>query len=151
VRRLVSYIRRDAVELTPDELEEMDIRALAALIAQHGYPDLPWQLSAETIALMTPPARAYQCEQSYLLISDPGEMHVVIWSLLVEADARGQAFGVDILKAVIAHHPGHTWHVPAIYPEEMSAVFEQAGFTREELSQWQMRLPFEVESSKPDY
>jgi ribosomal protein S18 acetylase RimI-like enzyme len=150
VRRLVSYIRRDAVELTPDELEEMDIRALAALIAQHGYPDLPWQLSAETAALMTPPVRAYRRGPAYLLLSDPAENHVVIWSLLVETHARGQHRGVDTLKAVIAHHPGHTWHVPAIYPEEMSAVFEQAGFVREELSQWQMRLPFEAESPQSD-
>ena len=150
VRRLVSYVRKEAVELTPDDLEEMDIRALAFMIAQHGYPDLPWQLSAETVALMTPPTRAYRRDQAYLLISDPGEMHVVIWSLLVEADARGHACGVDMLKAAIAHYPGHTWHVPAIYPEEMSPVFEQVGFEREELSQWQMRLPFEAGSSQPE-
>jgi GNAT superfamily N-acetyltransferase len=144
VRRLVSYIRREAVELTPDELEEMDLRALAVKIAQYGLPDLPWQLSAETIALMTPPTRAYYRDGVSIAISDPVELHIVIWSLLAEPRVRGKHIGADMLKAVIAHHPGHTWHVPAIYPEEMSGVFERAGFEREELSQWQMRLPLEA-------
>lgn len=144
VRRLVSYIRRDAVELTPDELGELDLRALAVQIAQYGLADLPWQLSAETIALMTPPTRAYCRDGVSIAISDPEETHIVIWSLLVEPQARGNHLGSDTLKAVIAHHPGHTWHVPAIYPEEMGGVFEHAGFEREDLSQWQMRLPIEA-------
>jgi ribosomal protein S18 acetylase RimI-like enzyme len=147
VRRLVSYIRKEAVELTPDEIEEIDIRAVASLIAHHGYPDLPWQLSAETIATMTPPARAFHRNQAYALLSDPGETHVVIWSLLVRAEARGNQRGVEMIKAVIAHYPGHTWHVPAIFPEEMGAVFEGAGFEREELSQWQMSLPIDAAES----
>jgi ribosomal protein S18 acetylase RimI-like enzyme len=144
VRRLVSYIRREAVELAPDDIEEMDIREMAARIAQHGLPDLPWQLSAETIAQTTPPARAFFRDQAYIVISDPAETHVVIWSLLVEPEARGHHCGAEMLKAVIAHYPGHTWHMPAIYPEEMGRTFEGAGFEREELSQWQMRLPIEA-------
>jgi hypothetical protein len=30
--------------------------------------------------------------------------------------------------------------MPAILPEEFGKVFERAGFEREELSQWQMKL-----------
>jgi ribosomal protein S18 acetylase RimI-like enzyme len=149
VRRLVSYIRREAVDLAPDDIEEMDIREMALRIAQHGLPDLPWQLSAETIAQTTPPARAFFRDHAYIAISDPAETHVVIWSLLVEPRARRHRRGVEMLKAVIARHPGHTWHVPAIYPEEMGGTFERAGFEREELSQWQMRLPIEAEDDIP--
>jgi hypothetical protein len=76
---------------------------------------------------------------------------VVIWTLLVKPEARGHHCGVEMLKAVIAHYPGHTWHVPAIYPEEMGGIFEQAGFEREELSQWQMRLPIDAaETHQPE-
>jgi hypothetical protein len=32
------------------------------------------------------------------------------------------------------------FNVPALCPEEFGNVFERAGFKREELSQWQMRL-----------
>ena len=45
-----------------------------------------------------------------------------------------------MLRALFAASPNKTWHVPAIFPEEMSAVFESVGMKREELSQWQMRL-----------
>jgi hypothetical protein len=40
----------------------------------------------------------------------------------------------------MAHYAGKTWHVPAIWPEEFGPLFERAGFQREELSQWQMKL-----------
>jgi hypothetical protein len=45
-----------------------------------------------------------------------------------------------MLKRVISNHPGRSWHVSAILPEELGKVFEGAGFEREEISQWQMRL-----------
>jgi hypothetical protein len=48
-----------------------------------------------------------------------------------------------MLKTLIANHPGKTWHVPAILPEEVAKVYERAGFEREELSQWQMRRVLE--------
>jgi hypothetical protein len=75
-----------------------------------------------------------------VVVSNPHAEHVVIWSLLVEAQARGQQLSIDLLKSLIAHHPGQTWHVPAIFPEEFGKIFDRAGFEKEELTQWQMRL-----------
>lgn len=89
---------------------------------------------------MTPPARAYYKGQTYAVISNPNAEHVVIWSLLVEPDAWGNGLGVDMLKSIIAYHPGKIWHIPTLFPEEFRKVFERAGFEREDLSQWQMRL-----------
>jgi len=140
IRRLIGLIRKDATEFETDHLHEMDVRELGRLISQYGIPDLPWQLAGETIAQMTPPVRAYCKEQAYIAISNPDAEHVVIWSLLVKPDARGNDLGVEMLRTVIAGHAGRTWHVPTIYPEELGKVFERAGFEREELSQWQMRL-----------
>jgi hypothetical protein len=65
---------------------------------------------------------------------------VVIWSLLVEAEIRGNGLGTHMLKSLIANHPGKSWHVPALFPEELEDVFVKAGFEREKLSQWQMSL-----------
>jgi GNAT superfamily N-acetyltransferase len=150
VRRLIGLIRREAAELDDQPLLEFDPRHMGVLIAKHGLPDLPWQLSTETIAQMTPPVHGYCNDHAHIVISDPEETHVVIWSLLVGPESRGHRRGAEIVKAVIAHHPGRTWHVPAIYPEEMGRAFEQAGFEREELSQWQMRLKIDgVESRQP--
>ncbi|MEW6084728.1 MAG: GNAT family N-acetyltransferase [Chloroflexota bacterium] len=140
IRRLLGFIRREAIELQEHELKEMDLRQMGALISQFGMSDLPWQLSGETIAQMTPPVRAYRNGQAYVAVSNPEADHVVIWSLLVEPQARGKNLGTDVLKQIIAKFTGRTWHVPAIYPEELGGVFERAGFELEHLSQWQMCL-----------
>jgi len=140
VRRLIGFLRKDALEDTGRELREIDIREAARRIIQYGLTNLPWQLSGESIAQINPPAHAYQQEQATIVISNPEVKDVAIWSLLVEPQSRGNGFGVQMLKSVISHHPDKTWHVPAILPEELGYVFERAGFVREELSQWQMKL-----------
>jgi len=140
VRRLIGLICKNAKESVRNSLEMIDLREAGSLISQRGLSDLPWQLAGETIAHMNPPARAYRNGPALVVISNPNVEHVVIWSLLVEPEARGKNLGVDMLQRVIAEHPGKTWHVPAIFPEEFGRIFEQAGFEREELTQWQMRL-----------
>ncbi len=142
MRRLIGLIRREAIELDDGALDEMDVREIGAMISQHGLRDLPWQLSGETVAQMTPPVRGFRKDTAYIVLSNLDADHVVVWSLLVEPDSRGRNVGAKLLKQVIANHPGKTWHIPAIYPEELGVVFERASFEREELSQWQMRLPF---------
>jgi GNAT superfamily N-acetyltransferase len=140
VRRLIGLLRKDAVEATTSELQEMDIREVSGLITQYGLPDLPWQLSGESMALTTPPARAYCNGPAYAIVSNTEATDVAIWSLLVEPSARGNGLGADMLKSIIAAHPHKNWHVPALLPEELGKVYERAGFVREDLSQWQMRL-----------
>ena len=109
---------------------------------QHGLSDLPWQLSGETIVLLTPPARAYKCGDTYIVISNPYVEHVVIWLLLVEPEVCGKGLAMNMLKQVMAKHAEKTWYVPAIWPEELGYVFAHAGFKRESVSRWQMRLIF---------
>lgn len=142
VRRLIGFTckGRNAPPGEKNDMQEIDLREMSRLILQHGWSDLPWQLSGESIAQMNPPARAYRKGQAYIVVSNPTAEHVVIWSLLVEANARGNRLGTDILKNVIAKHTGKTWHVPAVFPEEFARVFERAGFEQEKLSQWQMSL-----------
>ena len=140
VRRLVGFLYKGRKENRKATLDEIDLREMGKLVSLHGLPDLPWQLSGESITQLNPPARAYQKGPAYIVISDPEAKQVVIWSLLVEQGARGKGLGTDMLRAAIANHPRKTWHMPAILPEELGSVFQRAGFEREELSQWQMRL-----------
>ena len=140
VRRLIGLVRKEARESGKYFLEEIDLLEAGRLVSQYGLSDLPWQLAGETLAHLNPPARAYRSRGALLVTSDPNAEHVVIWSLLVEPDLRGNDLGVDMLKSVIANHAGKTWHVPAIFPEEFGRIFESVGFEREELSQWQMKL-----------
>ena len=143
VRRLIGLIRKDAIEKNKISLTTIDLREAGSLIAQHGLADLPWQLAGETIAHMNPPACAYRNGPALVVTSNLAVEHVVIWSLLVEPQAHGQQLGVEMLKSVIANHPGKTWHIPAIFPEEFGKLFERAGFEQEELTQWQMKLDLE--------
>jgi len=142
VRRLVGYTCRsgDVEEKDKDELHRIDLPEMAALIAQHGLPDLPWQLSGESLNRSDPPPHAYHLGRAYIVISNPEAQQVVIWSLLVEPPARGNRLGTEILRRVIENWAGKTWHVPALCPEEFGKVFDRAGFEKEKLSQWQMRL-----------
>jgi len=140
VRRLIGLIRKDAGEDVQASITEIDLREAGSLISQHGLSDLPWQLTGETIAHLDPPARAYRSGPALVVVSDPLVEHILIWSVLVEPEARGNGLSVDMLKRVIAKHPGKIWHVRAIFPEEFGKIFERAGFEREQLTQWQMRL-----------
>ncbi len=121
-------------------LEEMDIRELAKLITAHGLQDLPWQLSGESIAHHTPPSRAFRLHDACCLIGNPQAEHVVVWSVLVKAGSRGAGLSPVLMRAVFSRFPNKTWHVPALYPEEMSAIFEELGMKREQISQLQMSL-----------
>lgn len=140
VRRLVGLVCQDAKQDAKNGLEEVDLRELGRLVSLYGLPDLPWQLSGETVALLTPPACAFRWEKAYVAVSNPEAEHVAVWSLLVEPQARGNGLAAELLRRVMSSHAGRTWHVPAILPEELGIVFERAGFQREELSQWQMSL-----------
>lgn len=140
MRRLAGFILEDPGVTGDAQLEEIDIRELARMIALYGFSDLPWQVSAETIAHFTPPARAFRSGAAYALISNPDVEHISFHSLLVEKSARGQGKAGEMIRAILAAHPGRTWHVPAIIPEEIGMVFKKVGFNREMLSQWQMKL-----------
>jgi ribosomal protein S18 acetylase RimI-like enzyme len=140
VRRLIGYkLENPQVDLQ-EELHEIDIRELARLVTYHGLKDLPWQLSGVTISHHTPPSRAFRLNDAYCLISNPDVEHVSIASVLVKARSRGAGLSAVLTRALFARFPNKTWHVPAIYPEEICGVFDEVGMQREEISQWQMSL-----------
>jgi hypothetical protein len=113
---------------------------MGRLVSLYGLCDLPWQISAETIALHTPPARVYKLGDAYLMLTNPEAAHVVIWSVLVKADARRVGQGPRVMRTAFSRFPNKTWHVPALCPEQMGGLFEKIGMIREELSQFQMAL-----------
>ena len=133
VRRLVGFqLGVDPATVNAEEL--------AKLIVEHASQDLPWQLSGESIAEYSAPARALRLKDAYGLITDPAAERVAIWSVLVKAGSRGAGAGSGLLRAIFSNFPGKAWYVPAVYPEEMSAVFEGAAMQRQEISQLQMAL-----------
>jgi GNAT superfamily N-acetyltransferase len=139
-RRLVGFRLENPQVTSDDELEEIDVREMGRLISLYGLCDLPWQISAETIALHTPPTRSYKLDDAYIMLTDPDALSVVIWSVLVKADARRSGQGQRTIRAAFSRFPNKAWHVPALCPQEAGGLFEKMGMTKEGLSQFQMVL-----------
>lgn len=142
-RRLVSYIGQPPPQPARADLLETDLREVARVLIAYGPPDLPWQLSGETLAHATPPNVAYRTSASYIALSNPDAPTVTIRALVTLPEARRQKSATELLRAVITRHPQKTWRVPAILPEEFGGLLERVGLQRDTLTQWQMNAPLE--------
>ncbi len=146
VRRLIGFAGpppSDAI-LQPG-LREIDFREVAAAVTRYSLPDLPWQLSGETLAQLTPPNLAYRLNDVWIALSDPTQPIVTIRGLIAEAGPgdgtpscrEGEA---TLLRAVMAKYPGREeWRLSAVWPEELASMLAPAGLPRSPLTQWQMQ------------
>lgn len=145
VRRLVGFSRpaegEPSTEGAGPALEEVDLRSLGAAVTRHGWPDLPWQLSGESLAHLTPPSIGYHQAGAWTAVTGLTGTQGVFRGLVTERSLQGKGRGAALLRSVMQRHPGREWKVTAIWPEELGAVFEEAGFARAPLSQWQMARP----------
>jgi len=141
-RRLVGYSATQLTGLADERLREVDVRMIGQKLTMYGPPDLPWQLSGETLVNSGPPLQGYQLGPAYVVISNPRNEQITIRGLMVEPQARRQGWAIRLLQAVIAAHPNKSWGVPIIYPEALiTQLFEKVGFVKDELTQFQMKLP----------
>jgi N-acetylglutamate synthase-like GNAT family acetyltransferase len=139
IRKLVSYsLEKPTGKQQP--IEEIDLCVLGRLVSAHGMPDLPWQISGETLSQMGPPMSAYRFKGCSAAFTNPEEELIVLRSVLVTPEAVQEGHGADFLNALFAKYPGKTWRVPAIFPEEFASLFEQVGFKKEKIAQFQMVL-----------
>jgi N-acetylglutamate synthase-like GNAT family acetyltransferase len=132
-RRLVGYV---GATTSPgaDALTEVETSEIARAVAEHGEPDLPWQLAADSVRAAAPPARALTLEaRAYALVGPPGVLRV----LVVPRPLRRQGWGTRLLQAL----PAGSWTIPPIAPEVLAAEFlADAGFARQELTQLELEL-----------
>jgi GNAT superfamily N-acetyltransferase len=122
-----------------DSLREVDLRAMAAAVAQHGLGDLPWQVSAETLAQLGPPSVAYRLGAAWLALTPaPAGDTVAVRGFATERNARRQGAMKTLIRAAMARNPATTWRFSAVFPEEIIGAFEAAGLKRGAMKQWQM-------------
>jgi GNAT superfamily N-acetyltransferase len=138
LRRLLGYKAMSPGNVEPEPVDEVDVREVARLVITHGLPDLPWQISGESLALMGPPNRAYRLGDAYAILSNPSAPQIVVRSVLVRPEGRGQGLAARLLRLLMGNHPDARWIVPPLCPAEMGGLFERVGFERGELSQLQM-------------
>ena len=146
IRRLIGFAGpapSDAV--LPPGLREVDFREVAAAVTRHGLPDLPWQLSGETLAQLTPPNLAYRLNDAWIALTDPTQPIVTIRALIAEPTiGDGTPLCRDgeaaLLRAIMAKHPDRQeWRFSAVWPEELASMIAPAGLPRSALTQWQMQ------------
>lgn len=139
IRKLYSY-KAENPEGIKSEFEILDIREIANKIAATGFPKLPWQLSAETIAHYGPPNIGVHKNSSWVVISPPEREQIYLRTFGIHPGVQDRNPPRDLLRALFAHYPHKTWNIPAIFPEELAVIFESVGFNRQTLSQYQMDL-----------
>lgn len=144
IRRLIGFT--GSVAPSGDNLRgdllEVDLREVAAAVTRLGVPDLPWQLSGESIAQLAPPAVGYRLDNAWIAITDPAQDTITIRALIAEPTADAIDRERALLRAVVARHPGKTeWRVSPAWPEELSSALDSLGLPRHPISQWQMRRP----------
>jgi ribosomal protein S18 acetylase RimI-like enzyme len=149
IRRLVGYEGTPRAEGMATAMVECDVRDVARALMAHGPADLPWQLSAETLAQATPPSIGYRSETSFVAISDPTAARMTVWALVTLPEAQRRGMATALLRSVVARHPGREWRVIAIWPETLGGLFERIGLQRARLSQWQMSAALAVPRREP--
>ena len=147
MRRLVGFSLANPQAAFGEALQEISLREAGQAVTRHGLPDLPWQISGESLAHQTPPARAFCLGPAYAAISNPEMKDIALHSLVVEEQARGKGHALRLLSALFANYPEKSWRVPAHCPEEVGGFFEKAGFQKEKLSQFQMARSLRAEST----
>ena len=136
VRNLFSYkLATPQITTELPEPVELDIREVSRLVTFEGLPNLPWQLSGETISGLTSPHRAFQLDDAFIVITNPENEQIHIRSLLTRETARRQGMATKLLQSLFSQFPDKSWHVSAIFPAEMDSFFKTVGFERGELSQ----------------
>lgn len=141
VQRLVGYTGQNLEEQANTALTEVDVYEVAKAVVSYGIPDLPWQLSGESLAVIGFPQRGYRLGEAYAVISDPEQTVIGLRVIVVPPPARHQGEATRLLQALTARYPERTWKAPILCPEALGVgFFEKHGFQREDLTQWQMRL-----------
>jgi hypothetical protein len=134
VRQLFGFVAKEPAGKADDAFRSCDINLLIEKAEGYSLPDLPWQADVEMIRHNAESTFGFRLNDSYVATTNPEGEQAVIRILISEKQDEAEF----LMRALFAAHPGKTWHVPAIFPEEQAPTFENAGMEKQEISQWQM-------------
>ena len=141
IRRLIGFAGPPPSNaVVPAGLTEVDLGEVATAVTRYGLPNLPWQLSGETLSQLTPPNVAYRLDHTWIALTDPAQAIVTIRGLIAQPTSLDRE--AALLRAVMAKYPGkEEWRFSAVWPEELASIIAPAGLPRSPLTQWQMQRP----------
>jgi ribosomal protein S18 acetylase RimI-like enzyme len=139
-RRLVGFVASPATGgRGGTEVTEVSLRDVAGAVRRlDAEVEWPWQISGQTIALLPAQAMGYALDGAWVAVLNPGGPVFQVRALAVEGLIRCDERAAALLRALMSRHPAGEWRMSAVWPEELSSWFSQAGFVRQELTQWQM-------------
>ncbi|MBK8026464.1 MAG: GNAT family N-acetyltransferase [Chloroflexi bacterium] len=145
MRRLIGY-SGEGLGGTPEPLQPVEIADAARRITAWMPPDTPWQCSGENLVTFGPPFAAYRmgyrAADAWAIVSNPAGEAITINGLAVPPEQQRQGVATRLVGALIAAHPGKSWRVPPICPEEYGPIFTRNGMTRVPINQFQMEKSF---------
>jgi ribosomal protein S18 acetylase RimI-like enzyme len=143
VRELKGYVRPADKQTTNEQVKgskAISVEAFAAHAAIKETNDVPWQISARTLATASAEQHQAFCigNDGGVLVNHASSVVRVIRGIVPPADLSELANG---LAAVRTTEPQIDWRAPALFPAEWEPAFRAAGFTPTELHQLQLRRP----------
>ena len=107
--------------------------------AEEAIPDLPLQVSAGVVSVLTVPWTAWRRGSAQLVFSGDSEAGVTVRSLIDRNPAQQDAQA--LVQALLAAHPGAKVSVPALQRGDLGGeAVQRCGFAVEPLNQLIMRL-----------
>ncbi len=138
-RKLIGFEGKELQGETCSRVRECDPRLAAQALMQLA-PNLPWQVSGESLLSCTSHMRAFRYIGSIVFLHTSGETHTHIRGLTVHDEEEGRT----LLKHVLALYPKHIWRLSPCFPESLLLpLLPSLGFEPLSLAQYEMRIEFE--------
>lgn len=138
-RELLGYSRRSDDPVDGAELVEIAPEELAHAVAEHGDPDPPWQLSAESLARLGAQARCYRAEAARVAVARMNAEEMRILALVTDPARRREGAARRMMHGLFEEYPGTRWVVPPVCPPGSASGFLDAmGFELLDLRQFEM-------------
>lgn len=145
-RRLIGF--RGQIEQASASLQIESPVLVADAIRRSGLPDLPWQISADTVERLGTPKHSttsfWRLNDAHAVVTrEKNAAQFTLRALVVDSAARRQGQATQILQAISTMFDGAECRVPALFPDEQfAAFFTAAGLVQQEISQQQMLREF---------
>ncbi|WP_221032649.1 GNAT family N-acetyltransferase [Actomonas aquatica] len=140
VRQLLGYSAAP-VDATAPEADDISVHPLTTYIEtarQHEWSNLPWQISAPTLAALDVNQHTTLRVGSLLALVRNLPNQIKILRALLPLNTS-EPSAAD-LRALRDRHPAATWRAPALFPVEWQPAFTAAGLTPDDLTQSQLTL-----------